>query len=99
MKAVLVELVGVVLVEPVGVDLFEWVIGVEEPVEVLLCQNWIVVVEVLGGLQQLLWWSCLVQIGLPILGSRSIGEMPQCGTCPCLGWAEGPEDLGLVNCE
>ena len=49
-------------------------------------------------MQQLLWWRCLVQIGLPILGSRSIGEIPQCGTCPCLGWAEGPEALGLVDC-
>ena len=51
MKTVLDELVGFVLVEPVGVDQFEWVIGVEDPVEVLGCQSWILVVEVSWGLQ------------------------------------------------
>ena len=47
MKAVLDELVRLGLVEPVGADLLEWVIGLEDSVEVLLCQNWILVVEVL----------------------------------------------------
>ena len=51
MKAVLDELVRLGLVEPVGADLLEWVIGLEDSVEVLLCQNWILVVEVPWGFQ------------------------------------------------
>ena len=51
MKAVLEELVRLGLVEPVGADLLEWVIGLENFVEVLLCQTWVLVVEVPWGLQ------------------------------------------------